>query len=74
MIPPWMGIAIGTFTLVVAACAMIGHYRMEYRRTQRMRIIDCKKPQRAFGTYKLSAMYSEKLHTHSERTTAERDG
>lgn len=36
----WMGVAIGTFTLVVAACSMTGHYLREYRRMQRIRIFE----------------------------------
>lgn len=34
------GSCIGTFTLVVAACSMTGHYRIDYTRMQRMKIFE----------------------------------
>jgi hypothetical protein len=32
MVESWMGIVIGTLVLVIAATAMVGHYRREHRR------------------------------------------
>jgi hypothetical protein len=36
----WIGIVIGTFVLVIAAIAVVGHYRREHRRTQLLKNLD----------------------------------
>jgi hypothetical protein len=36
----WLGIVIGTFVLVIAATAVIAHYRREHRRAELLRNLD----------------------------------
>jgi hypothetical protein len=36
----WMGIVIGSLVLVIAAIAMVGHYRREHRRAELLRNLD----------------------------------
>lgn len=40
MVESWMGIVIGTFVLVIAATAVVGHYRREHHRAQLLRHLD----------------------------------
>ena len=40
MVESWMGIVVGTFALVIAAIAVIGHYRREHRREKSLKNLD----------------------------------
>jgi len=40
MVESWIGILIGTFVLVIAATAVVGHYRREHRRAQLLTNLD----------------------------------
>jgi hypothetical protein len=40
MIESWIGVVIGTLVLVIAATAVVGHYRREHRRAELLRNLD----------------------------------
>jgi hypothetical protein len=40
MVESWMGILIGTLALIIAATAVVRHYRREHRRAELLRNLD----------------------------------
>lgn len=40
MIESWIGVVIGTLVLVIAATAVVAHYRREHRRAALLRNLD----------------------------------